>query len=158
MSTIITAILIWVAVTPLVPAARGGHPGPTGPLALPAPGVAVCAADPPATPPPPPVADAAAAAPWPPAAAPAVLAPDASPPDAPDAPPLAARLVAARSLPGRSSHITRARTTSVATPAVTRSALGARRAQKRNSWLGLIVDGHRSGGLGCGPNSRSAPA
>src|SRR5437879_8746021 len=140
MSTIITAILIWVAETPLVPAPRGGQPGPTGPLPPPAPGAAARADCVPAALPPPPAAEPAVPA-GDPCAPGAALAPLVSAVWLAEAPePLlsAARLVEPRSAPGTRSHTRRARTTTVASPAATRSAVGARRAQKRNSWLGLI--------------------
>src|SRR5206468_12564133 len=141
MSTIITAIFSWVAVTPLAPAARGGQPGPTGPL----PGVAAALVAPPAWPVPRPLAlpaagpDVAAPVPW----ATGTLAPQPGPGpsalDAPAPPPL----VAPPPDPGTSSHARSATAISVATPAATRSPVGARRSQNRNSWLGLTADVRR---------------
>src|SRR6266568_4804674 len=132
----VTAILICVLDTPLTPLAAGqpgASPGPpVGPLA---PGTAPAfdtAAPGPPIPVPPPAEPPFAPAPAPFASA-APFAPGPVPVSPPIPPPAAARLVDLGPDPGTSSHTSSTMTSVPATPALIRSAVGARRAQKRNS-------------------------
>src|SRR3954447_26771609 len=139
----VTAIFICEFVTPGTPLTVGGHPGATAPLdaAAPAPpaapGRAPAAACPPGAAPPAPPAAALAPAPEVPPAAPPLVS-DPAPPPVARPPPADATFVEFVPLPGATSHTSRTKTITVATPALTRSPVGARRAHKRNSWLGFI--------------------
>src|SRR5205807_4551657 len=124
------------AVPPASPAAPALDAAPAGPPAAPAPGPepTVVLGPAPATPISPPC--------------PTPLAPS------PDAPPPDARLVGLGPEPGTRSHASSTTTSTVATPALILSAVGARRAQKRNSWHGLIA----SSSMHLGPQRPPPPS